>query len=82
MLLHILILLMLSIASQSALSKDSDHDKKMATTSFATCELEDYSSATKPRDKAGALGMDLLKKLTLICIFPNMYYLKTKILKI
>ena len=59
---------MLSIASQSGLSKDSGHDKKMVTTSFGnstTCELEDYSSATKPKDKAGILGMDLLKKLTL-----------------
>ena len=40
----------------------------MVTISFGnsiTCALEDYSSATKPRDKAGTLGMGLLKKLTL-----------------
>ena len=50
------------LASQSALSKDSSHDKKLATTFLGNGTTgEDYSSAT---DKAGTLGMGLLKKLT------------------
>ena len=56
---------MLSIASQRALSKDSSHDKNIATTSFGNGATgESYSSAT---DKAGTLGMymHLLKKITL-----------------
>ena len=47
------------LASQSGLSKDSGHNKKIATTSFGNSTTsEDYSSTTlgKSRDKTGALG--------------------------